>query len=232
MTATPITFQLFAKAPVPGAVKTRLYPVLSYDDAATLHERLTARAASALQAARDALPEAATQLWCAPDCAHPALRSIARRHGLELRPQHGANLGARMKNALAEAMPGMAILAGSDCPFVDSTLLLRAAEALFDADAVFAPAEDGGYALVGCRGRVPDCFDRIAWSTPQVMAETRLRLEAGALRWVELPPVWDVDTPAELVRLGADARFSQLLAGLTLHADAGAEESNRTRPII
>ena len=55
---------------------------------------------------------------------------------------------------------------------------------------------------------------------------------AGAVRWLELPMVWDVDTPAELARLAADVRFSQLLAGLALHAKAGPEESNETTPII
>jgi rSAM/selenodomain-associated transferase 1 len=228
MTRSPITFQLFAKAPVPGRVKTRLHPALSFADAATLHARLVARTAAALDAARDALPEAGFELWCAPDTSDPELRSIALRHRLELRAQRGADLGARMRDALAEAMPAMAILVGSDCPLVDATLLLRAAEALLETDAVFVPAEDGGYALVGCRGRVPGCFAGIAWSTAEVMRQTRERLRADKVRWVELPVAWDVDTPADLARVAADVRFSQLLSGLTVHATAGADQTIRT----
>jgi len=232
MTSTPIIFQLFAKAPVPGSVKTRLHPALSFSDAAILHMRLVARAAAALEGVRETLPEAGLELWCAPDSSHPALRSLAERHRLELRRQQGPDLGARMRHALTAAMPGMAILVGSDCPAIDSALLRRAAVALLDVDAVFVPAEDGGYALVGCRDRVADCFDGIAWSTADVMRETRSRLRAASTRWVELPSVQDVDTPADLARLAADVRFSQLLDGLTVHASAGAAESIRTTTII
>jgi rSAM/selenodomain-associated transferase 1 len=216
MTAGPITFQVFAKAPRAGAVKTRLTPALSAGDAARLYVRLLERTIEALAGARRALPESSVELWCWPDMDDSTLRALAGRHDLELRLQQGADLGARMDHALREAMPGIGVLVGSDCPSLDSSLLLRAVEALLAADAVFAPTEDGGYALVGCRHRVPDCFDGIGWSTPDVMRATRARLVASAAHWVELPATWDVDEPRDLARLGADAHLSPLLDGLTL----------------
>ena len=65
-----------------------------------------------------------------------------------------------------------------------------------------------------------------------MMAVTRVRLAAQNARWLELPTVWDVDTPADLSRLAADVRFSQLLAGLTPHAIDGAGKTDRTTSII
>jgi rSAM/selenodomain-associated transferase 1 len=221
MTAGPITFQVFAKAPRAGAVKTRLAPALSPVDAARLYVRLLERTIAALEGARRALPESILQLWCWPDIEHPTLAALATHHGLELRLQQGADLGARMECALREAMPGLAVLVGSDCPSLDVSLLLRAVEALLAADAVFAPTEDGGYALVGCRRRVPDCFSGVGWSTPDVMRATRERLAASATRWIELPSTWDVDEPRDLARVAADAHLSPLLEGLTLNAPGG-----------
>jgi rSAM/selenodomain-associated transferase 1 len=221
--SAPVTFQLFAKAPVPGKVKTRLAPALSPADAAILHARLVDRAAAGLEDAKRALPEADAELWCAPDGSDPELSRIAFAHGLARRNQQGDDLGARMRNALTGALPGIAILVGSDCPLVDASMLLRAAEALLSHDAVFVPTADGGYALVGCRNRVPECFDSIAWSTGDVMRATRARLRATGTRWLELPEAWDVDTPADIARLSTDVRFAQLLSGLTIRASANSE---------
>jgi glycosyltransferase A (GT-A) superfamily protein (DUF2064 family) len=68
-------------------------------------------------------------------------------------------------------------------------------------DAVFLPAEDGGYALVGALRPLAPIFAGIAWSTREVMAETRARLRAAALSWSEPAIVWDVDRPDDVVRL-------------------------------
>jgi len=220
---TTIAFQLFAKAPIPGTVKTRLIPALSAADAAVLHARLVERTAAAVAAARRALPAARAELWCAPDCADPELEAIAARHALTMLPQRGADLGARMRDALASAMPQSAVLVGSDCPTLDAALLLRAATALEREPVVFVPTEDGGYALVGCRGVVPDCFDGIAWGGPAVMRETRRRLAHAGIAWKELTTAWDVDTPADLDRLARDAAYASLLDGLAYARPARRE---------
>jgi rSAM/selenodomain-associated transferase 1 len=223
---TTIAFQLFAKAPIPGTVKTRLIPALSAADAAVLHVRLVERTAAAVAAVRRALPAARAELWCAPDCADPALGAIAARHALIMLPQRGHDLGARMRAALGSAMPQSAILVGSDCPTLEPALLLRAAAALEREPVVFVPAEDGGYALVGCRGVVPDCFDGIAWGRPDVMSETRRRLARAGIAWTELATAWDVDTPADLDRLARDDACASLLDGLA-YARPALRETDR-----
>jgi glycosyltransferase A (GT-A) superfamily protein (DUF2064 family) len=40
----------------------------------------------------------------------------------------------------------------------------------------------------------------MSWSTATVMAATRARLDALGATFAELPPLWDVDTPADLAR--------------------------------
>ena len=63
------------------------------------------------------------------------------------------------------------------------------------------PAEDGGYVLLGLRRPLPQVFEGIAWSTPQVLAQTRDRLRSAGASWTELEPLWDVDEAADWLRL-------------------------------
>jgi glycosyltransferase A (GT-A) superfamily protein (DUF2064 family) len=71
----------------------------------------------------------------------------------------------------------------------------------------FVPAFDGGYALIGLRGRAvapfTAIFEQMPWSTPGLMAATRVHLAAAGLRHAELPPLPDIDEPADLVHLPA-----------------------------
>ena len=94
-----------------------------------------------------------------------------------------------------------AVMIGTDAPALDAALLARAASALGDADAVFVPAFDGGYALIGLRRAAPSLFDEMPWSTPAVMERTRERLAAAGLTHIELPAVADIDEAADLVHL-------------------------------
>jgi len=91
------------------------------------------------------------------------------------------------------------MLVGTDCPVLDVAYLAQAAAALDDHDAVFGPVEDGGYVLVGL-ARSVDAFTGISWSTPETMAATRAKLIALGCRWHELPVLWDVDEPCDLLR--------------------------------
>jgi glycosyltransferase A (GT-A) superfamily protein (DUF2064 family) len=80
--------------------------------------------------------------------------------------------------------------------------LVAAAEVLRNGhDAVFIPAEDGGYVLIGLHCPQPRLFENIDWGTEKVMAQTRERLAALRLRWEEPATLWDVDRPVDLLRL-------------------------------
>jgi len=200
---------IMAKAPVPGLAKTRLAPALGGKGAAALAERLLRHAAA--QAA-GAAPGRVT-LWTAPDATHPVFADLAQQHGLALAVQLATpDLGARMATVFAAAFAdstGPLLLMGSDIPALDSATLQRAAAALQEHAAVFVPALDGGYALVGLRhdaearhpGLHAALFQAMVWSTSSVMAQTRARLAALGVRAAELPAVPDIDEPADLAHL-------------------------------
>ena len=185
---------------MPGFAKTRLIPTLGENGAATLQRWLLDRA---LHTAVSAAIGPVT-LWCAPDTAHEAFAEARRRHGITLSPQPAGDLGARMLRAFDAAAPRALILIGTDCPCLSADDLRAAADALAaGSDVVLAPAEDGGYGLIGAVRPFPLLFDRMPWSTPKVAALTRERAATAKLRVADLRVVWDVDTAADYGRLVA-----------------------------
>jgi uncharacterized protein len=190
---------VFARAPQPGRAKTRLIPLLGREGAAALHARLVEQAlATANRAALTAV-----ELHGTP-AEDEFLSACASRHGAALKPQVEGDLGTRMCAALAGALEqyDRALLIGSDCPALEPEHLRRAAHVLAEGNhAVFAPTEDGGYALVGLGRCDEHVFRGIHWSTGSVMDDTRLRLRRLGWRWHELDTLWDVDRPADYARL-------------------------------
>jgi hypothetical protein len=192
---------VFAKAPTPGRVKTRLIPALGVRGAAQLQRQMIARTLRTAMAAGLGTPE----LWCAPDPNNAFFAACAKRHGLGLQPQGEGDLGMRMARALESALAAgsSGLLIGCDCPVLTPAYLREAAAALAEGnDAVFGPAEDGGYVLIGAARRPPaQLFEGIAWGTSTVMQATRARLARGNWRWRELALLWDLDRPEDLLRM-------------------------------
>ena len=93
------------------------------------------------------------------------------------------------------------LLIGTDAPQLEAAYLRAAAGALDGVDAVFGPAADGGYTLVGLKRPAPELFLQMRWSHDSVMSQTRQRLAQLQLRHAELPVLHDVDEPADLVHL-------------------------------
>jgi len=192
---------VMAKAPVAGYAKRRLSPVLGAAGAAELAERLLDHAVrEAASAGFDSV-----ELCTAPDAGHAAFRRLQSEHRLLVTTQVGGNLGDRMHSALSRALVTheRALLIGTDAPALDARMLQRAADALDRADAVFVPAFDGGYVLVGLRHPARALFENVAWSTDQVMRQTRERAATVGLKLAELEPVSDIDVPADLLQLPA-----------------------------
>ena len=190
---------VFSKAPQAGAAKTRLIPLLGAHGAARLQRGLTLHTlqlACRFRAAR-------TTLWCAPDDGQRFFRALRKRFGLRTRPQQGSDLGARMANAFGSSVEPT-ILIGCDCPALELGHLAETAELLAAGhDAVFIPAEDGGYVLVALRSPQPRLFEDITWGSDAVMAQTRDRLRELGLRWAEPRTLWDLDRPTDLERLAS-----------------------------
>ena len=200
---------VFARAPVPGSAKTRLIPSLGAAGAARLQAAFIRRALGTATGA--ALGP--VSLWCAPDCGHPCFAACRDEFGIALASQRGPDLGARMLHAFTELCATRpTLLIGTDCPALTAGALQAAAAALEQGDdAVFIPAEDGGYVLIGLARPVAALFRDIAWGSGEVMAASRERLRAAGLRWRELAPSWDVDRPEDLARLRASGIMSEAL---------------------
>ena len=187
---------VFARAPEAGRVKTRLIPLLGEKAAARLHARLVERALRTARAAGFSQVE----LYCSPGIKNEFFKKMQMQFDVRLRPQGHGDLGERMYRALRRH-PG-AVLIGSDCPALRPADLRAAARALRGgADAVLAPAEDGGYALIGARRAARTLFDGVDWGSARVLAQTQRRLRRLGWRWTELRTVWDVDRPEDVLRL-------------------------------
>ena len=192
---------ILARAPLPGQAKTRLIPALGAPGAARTQRRFT-RNTLRLAAAVDT---GSVTLWCAPDAGQRFFRALHRAQGVALESQCGGDLGARMQHAcahhFASRLDQPLLLIGTDCAVLAPGHLQAAARALKQHEVVVVPAEDGGYVLIGMWRLIPEVFERIDWSTPQVMTQTRERLTQAGVEWLEMPTLWDVDEPADWLRL-------------------------------
>jgi rSAM/selenodomain-associated transferase 1 len=190
---------VFAKAPIPGTVKTRLMPPLTPVQAARLHAAFvedTLRRVAALDVVR--------VLAYAPQPRDPFLQRCALRHGARTMPQGSGDLGARMQRVagrLLARFPKVVII-GTDSPTMPIALIERALRTLDRAEIVFGPSEDGGYYLLGQRRLHPEIFAGITWGSGDVLAATLERIPRVPVAM--LPPWYDVDRPSDLERLRMD----------------------------
>ncbi|WP_300304238.1 TIGR04282 family arsenosugar biosynthesis glycosyltransferase [Ferrovibrio sp.] len=182
---------IFARVPRMGTGKRRLAADIG--------------AAEALRFQRQCL--AATLRKLAPDRRWKtwlALAPHARSHwGSEAftLPQPRGDLGRRMGRVAQAMPPGPVVIIGSDIPGIARRHIARAFRDLGGNDAVFGPASDGGYWLVGLRRRprFVDPFANVRWSTPHALADTTANL--GGYRFALLDMLDDIDTGADLRQL-------------------------------
>ena len=115
---------VFAKAPIPGSVKTRLQPTVSQEDAATLQAYFIQHT---LELAAT-LKEVDVELQCAPDDAHLFFQQCAQQYNITITRQCGNDLGERLANALQAALAHyqQVIVVGTDCPELTTEYLLQA----------------------------------------------------------------------------------------------------------
>jgi rSAM/selenodomain-associated transferase 1 len=194
------TILVFAKAPVPGMAKTRLIPQLGKEKAAEIHAAMVTH--SVALAAQ--LSNHHVQLWCAPNATHPLFLQLQKEYSVSLYIQQGKDLGQRMHYAFEQALKEFdaAIIIGTDCPTLSVTLLDQAFQVLRNnIDAIVAPADDGGYVLLGLKKADAGIFSDINWGTGEVYQQTIKRFQQLQLSWEPLATQWDVDRPEDVQRL-------------------------------
>ncbi len=211
---------IFAKAPIPGQVKTRLCPPLTPDEAASLHGSIVL---DMLERSRGG---AAMDRFvaCAPSLDHVFFKILEERHGVRLLTQTGDDLGARMASALTDVFAlgyQKVLVIGTDLPTLPGSAFGDALKLLAAHDLVLGPAFDGGYYLIGLRKPSPDLFAGIPWSTDRVLPLTQQKAAALGLRTALLPVRRDIDTLDDLM---------ELIDESGLEARDGKKESSTPRP--
>lgn len=183
---------LMLKEPRPGRVKTRLARDIGTVPAAWWFRHQT-------RALIGRLHDPRWQLWLAvaPDAA--GLKSRCWPAHLPRLPQGQGDLGTRMARMFRSLPPGPACLIGGDIPGVTPAHIARAFQALGGQDAVFGPAPDGGYWLVGlARGTAQPggLFEGVRWSSPHALADSIASLPGRRITLTDT--LRDVDTAADL----------------------------------
>jgi rSAM/selenodomain-associated transferase 1 len=192
---------IMAKAPHPGQVKTRLCPPLTHEEAAALYRCFLLDKIAQVGALQGITPV----LSYATADAKPAFESLIPPH-FRLIPQLGDDLGARLLSTFDQLFQlgfTQVMAVDSDTPTLP-TAYLRHALSLISApenDVVLGPTEDGGYYLIGLHRPHRELFERMPWSTPQVLPETMHRSQQGGLAVACAPRWYDVDTPDDFARL-------------------------------
>ena len=210
---------VMTRLPQAGRVKTRLQTELSGREAADLHAALAADLVAELDA---------DSRWHLSVFLTPSDRMTEARAWLgddvDLRPQTGDDLGARMHHAIEELLAAghrRVVVVGTDAPGLDPERVANSLSALDDADLVLGPCLDGGYYLIGMKRPTAPLFDGVPWGSDRVLGETVRRAEALDLDTVRLMPLSDIDTWSDLM----DFRVDQL-------HDVPAGRLSRTRPVI
>jgi len=189
---------LFAKRPRPGQVKTRLVPPLTTAQAVELARAFIADQIAFLGTfAGDCEIEICADGDWRPDVAAAPSLAVGR--------QGPGDLGERMlrcfrRSARNNATATLALAA--DAPTLPRGHVLQALEHLrAGAPAVVAPAEDGGYVMLGLDRPHAGLFRDVPWGGPDVLAVTRRRAASISLELLEIEPWYDVDDAAGLERL-------------------------------
>jgi uncharacterized protein len=192
---------IFAKAPRPGEVKTRLIPALGPHGAARLARRLLDHAIEQALSA----DVGSVELCRTPDD-ESAWNGVSVPATVIQSGQGSGDLGERLARASQRVIEAgsAVILIGTDCPELDARALRALVESLEEVDAAMAPAADGGYVAIALNRHHPRLFAHIDWSTRTVAAETQRRFAELGWAMRQLPTLHDIDEPRDLAWLPPD----------------------------
>jgi uncharacterized protein len=188
---------VFAREPIPGAVKTRLAAAIGDQAAAKLYETMLQ---DVLKAVRH-LNDVETVIYWA--CEEEALPLLAERYRCCARRQSPGDLGQRMQAAFEEMFANgceLCCIIGSDAPDLPLSYIQEAYRLLAgqQTDIVFGPSMDGGYYLLGLRRVWPQLFADIPWSSADVLEKSLAAALDSGLTVAQLPEWQDIDTLEDL----------------------------------
>jgi len=119
-------------------------------------------------------------------------RRVPQWRGTPQLPQVSGSLSPRLSALFARKGPTIVI--GTDCPQVSARDIVAALKALRRHKAVFGPADDGGFWLMGMYGPVnPDVFEAVRWSHDETLADITANIDGPVARLRRLTDVDDLD---------------------------------------
>jgi len=181
---------VFLKAPVPGAVKTRLVPAVGRVGAAVLAKAFF----------EDSWHALARVAWARPVVALAGAFAVSP--GAEVWPQGEGDLGDRMERILQRALSDapFALALGADTPGLPARLVEAARDHLARADAVLGPSPDGGFYLLGLRRCPPGLLAGLPWGVLKTREYVVERLRGAGMAPALLEEWSDLDRPEDLRR--------------------------------
>lgn len=216
---TPTSAQaviLFAKDPVEGQVKTRLSSLLDAPSILKLYRHFLRDSVEKICAVANT--DRFIGIASEPQTSY--FEDVSKDQGIRLFVQKGKHLGERMRQAFDDRFEEgyeRVVIIGSDSPTLPVSYIEQALQS--EKEVVIGPSTDGGYYLIGMRGKVTGIFECVDWGTERVLSETLHELKNQGAE-AELLPVWyDVDLPEDL-------RFLKTHLGWMAHA--GLQEGRAT----
>ena len=196
---------IMAKAPRPGAVKTRLAPSLSLDAVIAFYCCLLEDTLALARSLRD--------IEVAIMCPEPDVNELAQLAGNQVSvvAQQGEGLAAGLTSVFAQFTErnNRSIIAfNSDSPHLPPSILKNAFEILDAHDIVVGPTHDGGYYLVGAKTSRPTLFARDGMGTSSALEGLLSRARALGLSVGFVDPFYDIDVPDDLTRLATELRLA------------------------
>jgi rSAM/selenodomain-associated transferase 1 len=203
---------IMAKAPRPGAVKTRLTPGLSPEAVTSFY--------CCLLDDTLALARSLGDVEVAIMCPQTDVNELARLAGKDVSvvPQQGEGLAAGLISVFAHFAgdhPRRTIAFNSDSPHLPRSILEGAFETLATHDVVVGPTDDGGYYLVGAKASHPALFARDGMGTSSALERLLSRARALELSVGFSDPFYDIDVAEDLTRLAAELRLDPMRAPRT-----------------
>lgn len=205
MTAGNRTLVIMAKAPRPGAVKTRLTVNLSPQQAAGLYTCLLNDTIALAQS----LNQVETAILCPESDADDLSRSVEA--SVPIVAQKGKGLAAALTSVFAHFTKSgcqRVIAFNSDSPHLSPSALERAFAVLESFDLVVGPTQDGGYYLVGAKASHQALFENDGMSTASALETLMMRARNRQLSIGLVDPFYDVDETSDLARLAEELRLA------------------------
>jgi len=210
--ASDRTLVIMAKAPRPGAVKTRLSARLSPEAVTAfycclLHDTL-------------ALARSLGDVEVAIMCPESDVNELAQLAGRETSvvAQKGEGLAAGLTSVFAQFAAdhqGRVIAFNSDSPHLPRSVLEDAFETLAAHDVIVGPTDDGGYYLVGAKAFHPTLFAHDGMGTSSALKRLLSRARALELSVGFALSFYDIDVADDLTRLAEELRLAPARAPRT-----------------